>query len=150
RANVRDASLTVSHRVLIEDCADELDAALAAMGGQGDGRYPCPRGCDCRGRDCPDCANFTALPQPAAVDDLNTWHAAFVAERAMRYRDGGMAIEQARIHAETDAARMAVATVVQHPAEKDAELGAWVRHFMERVGPIKSVDGGDVYYVMLP
>lgn len=48
------------------------------------------------------------VEQPAAVDDLNAWRAAFVAERAMRYREGGMAIEQARIHAETDAARMAV------------------------------------------
>lgn len=42
--------------------------------------------------------------QPAAVDDLNAWRAAFVEERATRYREGGMAIEQARIHAETDAA----------------------------------------------
>lgn len=44
--------------------------------------------------------------QPAAVNDLNARRAAFVAERAMRYREGGMAIEQARIHAETDAAHM--------------------------------------------
>jgi hypothetical protein len=34
----------------------------------------------------------------------NTWRAAFVAERATRYREGGMAVEQARIHAETEAA----------------------------------------------
>lgn len=31
------------------------------------------------------------------------WRAAYVAERATRYREGGMKIEQARIHAETDA-----------------------------------------------
>src|SRR5690606_20225446 len=52
------------------DALDELDAALAAMGGQGEGRYPCPRGCDCRGRDCPDCANFTAPQQPEARELL--------------------------------------------------------------------------------
>jgi hypothetical protein len=34
----------------------------------------------------------------------NAWRAAFVAERATRYREGGMAVEQARIHAETEAA----------------------------------------------
>lgn len=44
--------------------------------------------------------------QPAAVDDLNAWRAAFIAERATRYRERGMSIEQARIHAETDAALM--------------------------------------------
>ena len=44
--------------------------------------------------------------QPAAVDDLNAWRAAFIAERATRYREGGMSIEQARIHAETDATLM--------------------------------------------
>lgn len=47
--------------------------------------------------------------QPAAVDDLNAWRAAFVEERATRYREGGMAIEQARIHAETDATLMELA-----------------------------------------
>ena len=54
------------------------------------------------------CAAAAIAQQPAAVDDLNAWRAAFVAERATRYREGGMAIEQARIHAETDAERMAL------------------------------------------
>lgn len=35
----------------------------------------------------------------------NAWRAAYVAERATRYREGGMKIEQARIHAETDNAQ---------------------------------------------
>lgn len=39
-----------------------------------------------------------------AKDDLNDWRAAFIAERATRYRESGMSIESARIHAETDAA----------------------------------------------
>lgn len=56
-------SVTQLQRDLTTKC---MKAALAAMGGQGEGRYPCPRGCDCRGRDCPDCANFTAPQQPEA------------------------------------------------------------------------------------
>lgn len=61
-----------------------------------------------------------APEQPAAVDDLtNAWRAAFVEERATRYREGGMKIEQARIHAETDAAR--IAALAQQPAADDSE-----------------------------
>jgi hypothetical protein len=43
--------------------------------------------------DCPYC-KWTA------------WRAAFIEERALRYRESGMAIEQTRIHAETDAVLM--------------------------------------------
>src|SRR5690606_2685865 len=43
--------------------ADDIRAALAALGGERvDGRYPCPRGAECKGRDCPDCANFERPP----------------------------------------------------------------------------------------
>ena len=38
----------------------------------------------------------------------NDWRAAYVIERTARYHECGMEIEQARIHAETDAALMAV------------------------------------------
>ena len=38
----------------------------------------------------------------------NDWRAAYVIERSARYRECGMEIEQARIHAEADAALMAV------------------------------------------
>lgn len=39
----------------------------------------------------------------AAREDAERWRQAFVDERASRYRADGMKIEQARIHAETDA-----------------------------------------------
>ena len=39
----------------------------------------------------------------AAREDGERWRQAFVDERASRYRADGMKIEQARIHAETDA-----------------------------------------------
>ena len=39
----------------------------------------------------------------AAREDADRWRQAFVDERASRYRADGMKIEQARIHAETDA-----------------------------------------------
>lgn len=64
--------------------------------------------------------DWAAGQQPTAVDDLNTWRAAFVAERATRYREGGMAIEQARIHAETDATLMGrTASQPQQPEEME-------------------------------
>ena len=40
----------------------------------------------------------------AVLAAAKAWRAVFIAERAARYREGGKAIEQARIHAETDAA----------------------------------------------
>ena len=81
--------------------ADRLERALAQQPAACDMGELCI-GCEPRNADgsCPG-------QQPAAVDDLNAWRAAFVVERAMRYRKEGMTIEQARIHAETDAARMA-------------------------------------------
>ena len=57
--------------------------------------------------------------QPAAVDGLNAWRAAFIAERATRYRESGMAIEQARIHAETDATLMEKTTSQPQQPEAD-------------------------------
>lgn len=62
--------------------------------------------------------------------DLNAWRAAFIAERANRYRDGGMKIEQARIHAETDAARMAVLAAAQQ--QGGTQPVAW--QFQDRKG----------------
>lgn len=74
---------------------------------------------------------LTLAQQPAAVDAPNVWRAAFVAERAARYREGGMAIEQARIHAETDATLMEQAAsqppqpaAVDGADAKDAEIDA--------------------------
>lgn len=56
-----------------------------------------------------DLAVAALAQQPAASD---SWRDAFVAERARRYRDGGMKIEQARIHAESDA-DLAIALAAQ-------------------------------------
>lgn len=49
-----------------------------------------------------------------------SWRDAFIAERARRYRSEGMKIEQARIHAETDATLMEL-TVSQQPAADPLE-----------------------------
>src|SRR5690606_38592246 len=44
----------------------------------------------------------------AAREDAERWRQAFVDERASRYRADGMKVEQARIHAETDAVVAAI------------------------------------------
>ena len=50
--------------------------------------------------------SLAAAPQPPAEDvrRVQVWRQAFIDERARRYIADGMKIEQARIHAETDAA----------------------------------------------
>src|SRR5690606_4136932 len=44
----------------------------------------------------------------SAREDAERWRQAFVNERASRYRADGMKVEQARIHAETDAVVAAI------------------------------------------
>jgi len=48
-------------------------------------------------------AEEAAAALEEAREDAERWRQAFVDERASRYRADGMKIEQARIHAETDA-----------------------------------------------
>lgn len=50
---------------------------------------------------------FAHPPEPAR--DAATWKLAFINERARTYQSKGMKIEQARIHAETDAAHGLIA-----------------------------------------
>lgn len=52
---------------------------------------------------------YTHPPEPAR--DAALWKLAFINERARTYQSKGMKIEQARIHAETDAAHGLIAMV---------------------------------------
>ena len=97
----------VGQQISVERMRDILTFALSQQPAAVDG----PLECDCGPEgsySCPVCGS--AFPsnsrQTKDEDDLNAWRADFIAERAARYREGGMATEQARIHAETDAARI--------------------------------------------
>jgi hypothetical protein len=77
------------------------DLLTAALSGQQRAAHPASTHCDNCGCDWLD-NGLNPIGCPYCKQ--NAWRAAFISERTMRYIEGGMAIEQARIHAETETA----------------------------------------------